>query len=187
LPSSMIACIPPGDPRCQRAAAFVDLLLAADSAAAILEKLRSNEPFEELLIDALEASVRGNCSHRSLGLASVVSQGIAADDATISELRLIERAILGLAPIDLRALEFIAGGLPRRVPKPSDPSMQIRGGTTTDMLRDAVGGRLGSHEAIAARLLSLGLVEDCGIGTFGYSPAWSMTDFGRDVLGYLDN
>jgi hypothetical protein len=181
-----LASMSSSDPRRRRAERFVDELnLTSEKLVEILDFIARNERFEELIVDAMDVAIRGNSEHRSKGLALVVRQAIGADEAAISHLRLIQRAIIGIDSEDLRSLAFIAGGLPRRIPNPSDHTSQLCGGTRLDALEAALPRASGANQAIAARLLSLGVLEDCAIGTIGYRPSWSVTDFGREVLIFL--
>jgi hypothetical protein len=153
--------------------------------AELTRKLAESESFEALFVNALESASQSDAEHRFNALVSIVKRGVLADDAELSNLRLIERSIHALEPVDMRVLLVIAEGPPGSIPNPNDPTVTIAGGTRIQGLRDQIAGPQGCHEAIAANLLSAGLVEDCAVGTIGYHPSWSVTDFGVEVLVFL--
>ena len=82
---------------------------------------------------------------------------------------------------------YVSSGPPAEVPASDDPTSMRVGGVDITDLRHALADTNGTHESVAARLVARGLVEDCAIGSVEYQPKWAVTEFGLEVLVFLQS
>lgn len=163
------------------------LALTSVELNALQQRMESSEAFEALVTEAVASACAADAEHRVGALASIVRRGLTGDDAVISEMRLAERAVHDLEPVDLRVLLYVASGPPATVWSQDDPPSSLAGGVDIGGIRLAVPGPVGSHEGLAARLVALGLIENCGLGApFDYQPKWAVTEAGHQALGFLE-
>jgi hypothetical protein len=105
------------------------------------------------------------------------------DGATIDSIHLVERIIEDLEVMHIRALKVIADGPLAHFL--NEKGTRVAGGTSFDRLEQQLPDSGGATRAIVATLVALGLVEDCAIGSVGYTTRWALTPFGEQLRAYL--
>lgn len=153
----------------------------------VVERLQSDEQFEELVERAIVAARLTSYVAKRRALAAVAAEAL-LDDSKVGLALLVERAVEQLDPIHVRVLRLISEGPPglRDIDESADQAPSV-GGTSIREIRRCLPGEEGSIEAVIGTLTSLGLVYDTRIQAFLSAPdaTPAVTDFGIALLLHL--
>jgi hypothetical protein len=140
----------------------------------------------ELLLRSTEAAARSPHPTHLRFVAGLFASGmLATDDTVVDQSLLAVAAARELDVSHLRLLDLLRRPCPTWR-EPQDLRRRLRFSWDEEAIARSSSGLKLALPALTAKLESLGLVRDRGLGSFDYEPMWELTSFGRLCVSKLE-